>query len=116
MLELHAISVRFGGLHALGRIAFRCRRRNRRAGGPNGAGKTTLFNVISAVKPQRGTLRFGRRPGATARYGARAANRAHVPDPQPMHTLSVAENLTVAQRFGAAAWTPSPAEILDWSN
>jgi branched-chain amino acid transport system ATP-binding protein len=105
MLELHDISVRFGGLQALEGVSLSVA-----AGeivglvGPNGAGKTTLFNVISGtVKPRRGTLRFeGVDLGRTAAYArARRGIGRTFQIPQPMHTLSVAENLTVAQRFGA---------------
>jgi branched-chain amino acid transport system ATP-binding protein len=105
MLELHDISVRFGGLQALEGVSLSVA-----AGeivglvGPNGAGKTTLFNVISGtVKPQRGTLRFeGVDLARTAPYArARRGIGRTFQIPQPMHTLSVAENLTVAQRFGA---------------
>ena len=105
MLELHDISVRFGGLQALEGVSLSVA-----AGeilglvGPNGAGKTTLFNVISGtVRPQRGTLRFDdidlARTAAYAR--ARRGIGRTFQIPQPMHTLTVAENLTVAQRFGA---------------
>jgi branched-chain amino acid transport system ATP-binding protein len=105
MLELHDISVRFGGLQALEGVSLSVA-----AGeivglvGPNGAGKTTLFNVISGtVKPQRGTLRFeGIDLARTAAYArARRGIGRTFQIPQPMHSLSVAENLTVAQRFGA---------------
>ena len=105
MLELSDISVRFGGLRALEGVSLSVA-----AGeivglvGPNGAGKTTLFNVISGtVKPQRGTLRFdGADMARTAAYArARHGIGRTFQIPQPMHTLTVAENLTVAQRFGA---------------
>jgi branched-chain amino acid transport system ATP-binding protein len=118
MLELHDISVRFGGLQALDGVSFSVA-----AGeivglvGPNGAGKTTLFNVISGtVKPQRGTLRFeGVDMARTAAYArARRGIGRTFQIPQPMHTLSVAENLTVAQRFGAGRVDRrAQAEILD---
>ena len=51
VLSLESISVRFGGIAALGGVSFEAR-----AGevlgiiGPNGAGKTTLFDVISGVR------------------------------------------------------------------
>jgi branched-chain amino acid transport system ATP-binding protein len=118
MLELHDISVRFGGLQALDGVSLSVA-----AGeivglvGPNGAGKTTLFNVISGtVKPQRGTLRFeGIDMARMAAYArARQGIGRTFQIPQPMHTLSVAENLTVAQRFGAGRVDRrAQAEILD---
>jgi len=48
MLELDAVTKRFGGLTAVGKVSFRATE-GEILGiiGPNGAGKTTLFNVIS---------------------------------------------------------------------
>ena len=51
-IQLKGISVRFGGIVALGDVSF-----DAAAGevlgiiGPNGAGKTTLFDVISGIRP-----------------------------------------------------------------
>jgi branched-chain amino acid transport system ATP-binding protein len=118
MLELCDISVRFGGLQALDDVSLSVAP-GEIVGlvGPNGAGKTTLFNVISGtVRPERGTLRFD---GADlARLPAYARARRLIGRtfqiPQPMHTLSVRENLTVAQRFGTGRVDDSiVAEILD---
>ena len=71
--------------------------------GPNGAGKTTLFNAISGlVKPTQGSVEFNgteisRKPLYTrARIGIGRTFQI----PQPMHELTVRENLVVAQRFG----------------
>ncbi len=118
MLELRDIGVRFGGLQALDSVALSVA-----AGeivglvGPNGAGKTTLFNVISGtVRPQRGSVHFdgvavARMPAyARARHGIGRTFQI----PQPMHTLTVMENLTVAQRYGTGNVDRRVvAEILD---
>ena len=105
MLELRDIGVRFGGLQALDGVSLSVAT-GEIVGlvGPNGAGKTTLFNVLSGmVRPQRGTLHFdgvdiARMPAyARARHSIGRTFQI----PQPMHTLTVAENLAVAQRFGA---------------
>jgi len=63
LLEVDAISRRFGGLNALKDVSFSIK-----AGeivgliGPNGAGKTTCFNVVSGVMPpSSGAIRFGGR-------------------------------------------------------
>ena len=48
MLELDAVTKRFGGLTAVGKVSFRATQEEILGIiGPNGAGKTTLFNVIS---------------------------------------------------------------------
>ncbi len=118
MLELRDIGVRFGGLNALDGVSLVVA-----AGeivglvGPNGAGKTTLFNVISGtVKPQRGTLRFDGTDISGMPAYARARRRVGrtFQIPQPMHTLTVAENVAVAQRFGTGRTDArEQAEILD---
>jgi branched-chain amino acid transport system ATP-binding protein len=105
MLRLEDVTVRFGGLTALKDVSFAMG-----AGeilglvGPNGAGKTTLFNTISGlVRPKTGRILFaereiGRLPlHARARLGLGRTFQI----PQPMHHLTVRENLTVAQVFGA---------------
>jgi branched-chain amino acid transport system ATP-binding protein len=58
LLEVHELSVRFGGVVALDRVSFTVE-----AGevvgliGPNGAGKTTLFNIITRVyRPTAGSV------------------------------------------------------------
>jgi branched-chain amino acid transport system ATP-binding protein len=105
MLEIAGLSVRFGGVTALDDVSLAVSAREL-VGlvGPNGAGKTTLFNTISGtVRTQRGALRFdGRdlsRVPAYARVRHGIGRTFQIP--QPMHALTVAENLAVAQRFGA---------------
>ena len=86
--------------------------------GPNGAGKTTLFNVISGlVRPTGGRVLFNgvdilRKPlYARARMGIARTFQI----PQPMHELTVRENLLVAQRFGTGSVDPARLdEILDF--
>ena len=64
ILEVEAITKRFGGLTALSEVRFSIA-----TGeiygliGPNGAGKTTLFNVLTGLYRQdEGTIRFEGRP------------------------------------------------------
>jgi branched-chain amino acid transport system ATP-binding protein len=60
LLEVDAISRRFGGLNALKDVSFSIGP-NEIIGliGPNGAGKTTCFNVVSGVmRPSSGAIRF----------------------------------------------------------
>jgi branched-chain amino acid transport system ATP-binding protein len=63
LLEVDAISRRFGGLNALKDVSFSIDA-DEIVGliGPNGAGKTTCFNVVSGVMlPSAGAIRFERR-------------------------------------------------------
>lgn len=104
MLKLDRITIQFGGLAALQDVSF-AMGSDQVVGlvGPNGAGKTTLFNAISGlVKPASGSVDFdgidiSRKPlHARARLGIGRTFQI----PQPMHELTVRENLIVAQRFG----------------
>ena len=104
MLKLEGITIEFGGLVALKDVSFSMGS-DQVVGlvGPNGAGKTTLFNAISGlVKPTSGKVNFdgieiSRKPLYTrARVGIGRTFQI----PQPMHELTVRENLVVAQRFG----------------
>ena len=86
--------------------------------GPNGAGKTTLFNVISGLaRPKAGKVSFNsvdllRKPvHARARIGIARTFQI----PQPLHELTVRQNLIVAQRFGAGGRNARRIdEILDF--
>ncbi len=60
LLEVQAVSKRFGGLQALSNVSFSVGEREI-VGiiGPNGAGKTTLFNVVTGVyAPDSGRVVF----------------------------------------------------------
>ncbi|NMM38254.1 MAG: ABC transporter ATP-binding protein [Glaciimonas sp.] len=104
MLRLDNVTIQFGGLTALKDVDFTMGG-DQLVGlvGPNGAGKTTLFNAISGlVRPTQGQIGFdgvdiSRKPLYTrARMGIGRTFQI----PQPMHELTVRENLVVAQRFG----------------
>jgi branched-chain amino acid transport system ATP-binding protein len=60
LLEVSALSKRFGGVHAVNDVTFRVEKGMIKALiGPNGAGKTTLFNMVSGfVTPDRGVVTF----------------------------------------------------------
>jgi len=119
VLKLESINVQFGGLAALQDVSMEIDSEDV-VGlvGPNGAGKTTLFNVISGlVRPSGGRVLFNgidvlRKPlYARARMGIGRTFQI----PQPMHELTVRENLLVAQRFGTGSVNQSKIdEILDF--
>jgi ABC-type branched-subunit amino acid transport system ATPase component len=100
MISLDTISVRFGGIVALGEVSFEAR-----AGevlgiiGPNGAGKTTLFDVISGVRaPNEGRVRIdgtdvtNRSSSSRARMGLRRTFQRV----QTFGWLSVEDNVLAA--------------------
>ncbi|MFA6262664.1 MAG: ABC transporter ATP-binding protein [Bacteroidia bacterium] len=77
ILELDAISLRFGGVQALTSISFNVLEHEVRAIiGPNGAGKSSMLNVINGVyTPQEGSIKFlgerlvGMTPARAAQMG-----------------------------------------------
>ncbi len=110
MLQLDQVSVRFGGLTAVNAVSLNVGTQDV-VGlvGPNGAGKTTLFNAISGLADtSSGRILFDgvdmlRRPMyQRARMGLGRTFQI----PQPLHELTVRENLIVAQRFGTGSVDP----------
>ncbi|MFC1885205.1 ABC transporter ATP-binding protein [Thermodesulfobacteriota bacterium] len=104
MLQLEKLTVRFGGLIAVNDISLSIEPQDFLGlVGPNGAGKTTLFNAISGlVRPSTGNIFFNSVNilKTTLHRRARLGIGRTFQVPQPMHELSVRENLLVAQRFG----------------
>ncbi|HLN14808.1 MAG TPA: ABC transporter ATP-binding protein [bacterium] len=105
LLEVDALTRRFGGVTAVDRVTFTVARREIVAViGPNGAGKTTLFNAVTGLlRPTSGEVRFdGRRitgwaPEAVAALGViRTFQNLMIFD-----EMSVAENVMV----GCHRWT-----------
>ncbi len=104
MLKLDGVTVSFGAVTAIDQVSLTVGE-NEIVGlvGPNGAGKTTLFNSISGlVHPTAGAISFN---GTTFGHRGRLHRRARLgigrtfQVPQPMHELTVMENVRVAQRF-----------------
>lgn len=118
LLALDGVSMNFGGVAALSDVRLTVGE-GETLGlvGPNGAGKTTLFNVISGVfPPSAGRIRFAGRPLGRAPNWRRARQGIGrtFQIPQPLHELTVRENLVVAQRFGAGRRDPERIdEILE---
>ncbi|HEY1363903.1 MAG TPA: ABC transporter ATP-binding protein [Xanthobacteraceae bacterium] len=110
LLELRAVSKRFGGYLALDDVSCAVVPGSIHALiGPNGAGKTTLFNVIcGAFLPTGGRLLFegadytGRRPDRVSAMGI-ARNFQQV---RLFPGLSVVENIAIGRhcRSGGNAW------------
>jgi branched-chain amino acid transport system ATP-binding protein len=97
MLEIHDLSVRYGGLAALRGVSLTVKEGQFVAiVGPNGAGKTTLFKAISGtVRPAAGKIAFEGRdllaisPPERAHLGI-----SHVPEGrQVFASMTVLENL-----------------------
>jgi len=104
MLQLENVTVRFGGLTAVNDVTLSVGTGDV-VGlvGANGAGKTTLFNAISGlVRPNTGRIVFNGTDvlKAPMYQRARMGIGRTFQIPQPMHELTVRQNLEVAQRFG----------------
>ena len=107
MLEIKHVTKRFGGISALTDVSFKVED----GGfvgliGPNGSGKTTMFNVISgAFPPSQGSIVFneqnisGLKPNVICRKGIARTFQI----PQPIKSLTVAENVMLGIVFGDEA-------------
>lgn len=67
ILQVEHLSMKFGGLVAIGDLSFQAKRGEITALiGPNGAGKTTVFNCITGFyKPTEGMITLNKRDGST---------------------------------------------------
>ena len=101
MLQLDALTVRFGGLTAVDAITLTTEKHEVLGlVGPNGAGKTTLFNAVSGlVRPSAGRIAFDsvNLLNVPLHRRARMGIGRTFQIPQPLHELTVRENLIVAQ-------------------
>ena len=121
LLEIHSLSVRFGGLLALSDIDLSAHR-GEFIGiiGPNGAGKTTFFNAISGmVKPTGGSMRFRGRDmtGAQPYLLANAGMARTFQTPRVFARLTTRENVQFALDFVGSARRKSEdsfAEVRSW--
>lgn len=104
MLKVNNLCVNFGGVKALQDVTFEVRDQEVLGlVGPNGAGKTTSFNVFSGnVRPTSGEVTYNGHDILKSSMHKRVTfgiGRTFQ-IPQPMHELTVRENLIVSQRFG----------------
>ncbi|NMH96148.1 ABC transporter ATP-binding protein [Pseudonocardia acidicola] len=99
VLELDAVTMRFGGVVALRAASLQIREGEIFALiGPNGAGKTTVFNVVTGVfRPTEGTVRFdGRRIDGMKRYRVTKAGIARTfQNIRLFHNMTAVENVMV---------------------
>ena len=103
ILEVDALSVRFGALQAVDGVSFAARRgRITAVIGPNGAGKSSLFNLISgAIRPSAGRVRFEGKDltGAPPERMLAAGLARSFQITNLFFELSVRENLRLAAQF-----------------
>jgi branched-chain amino acid transport system ATP-binding protein len=103
LLEISALSVRFGGVRALDGLDLHLDE-GETLGliGPNGSGKTTSFNTITGfVSPAGGTVRFEGRDitGMPARHVARRGIARTFQRLRLLTELSVFDNLMLGQHL-----------------
>jgi len=117
LLAVDGLTMRFGGLTAIGDLSFQAESGQITALiGPNGAGKTTVFNCLTGFyRPSGGTLTVNRPDGAfrldrmadfrIARYAGLARTFQNI---RLFPQMSVLENLIVAQHVNlmrASVWS-----------
>jgi len=113
MIEVEALSKRYGPVEALREVSFRVE-----AGeivgllGPNGAGKTTAMKIITCyMPPSSGRVGVDGRDTATEALEVRR-RIGYLPEHNPLyHDMSVAEYLDFAARLHGVPRAQAPAAI-----
>jgi branched-chain amino acid transport system ATP-binding protein len=109
ILSTEDLTIRFGGLTALGNVNFELPRGEIRAViGPNGAGKSTFFNCLTGVvRPSSGRIRFngeditGLSPDRISRKGiARSYQITNV-----LPNATALENVRIAAQSRRHSWS-----------
>ena len=117
-LDVHRLTMQFGGLTALSDVSFRARPSDVTAViGPNGAGKTTLFNCLTGFyRPTSGRLKLSAEGGKSFELermpAYRIAREARLirtfQNSRLFAGMSVLENLMVAQHADIVWETANP--------
>ncbi|TIU71197.1 MAG: ABC transporter ATP-binding protein, partial [Mesorhizobium sp.] len=137
ILQVEHLSMKFGGLIAIGDLSFQARRGEITALiGPNGAGKTTVFNCITGFyKPSEGMITLNRSDGSSYllerlpnhEIPARAKVARTFQNIRLFSGMTLLENLLVAQHnklmkasgytmlglFGFSSYRKASAESID---
>jgi len=137
ILQVEHLSMKFGGLVAIGDLSFQAKRGEITALiGPNGAGKTTVFNCITGFyKPSEGMITLNRQDGSTYllerlpnhEIPARAKVARTFQNIRLFSGMTLLENLLVAQHnklmkasgytllglFGFPSYRKASAESID---
>jgi branched-chain amino acid transport system ATP-binding protein len=117
LLEIDAVTKRFGGFLALDRVSLQVRT-GERLGliGPNGSGKTTLINCVSGALPtDGGRILFEGRDITTlpAHQRTRLGIVRSFQIPKPFTSMTVLENLEIPLEYAAPARSHGAASALD---
>ena len=114
LLQLHGLSIAFGGLRAVNDVSLAVPRGSLTALiGPNGAGKTTLFALISGfLRPDHGRVVFDGRDitGQAPHLNARAGMTRTFQIVQPFALQTVRENIAVGVHLHVAGRGAALAE------
>ena len=117
LLEVDAVTKRFGGFLALDRVSLQVRT-GERLGliGPNGSGKTTLINCVSGALPtDGGRILFEGRDitGLPPHQRTRLGIVRSFQIPKPFTSMTVLENLEIPLEYAAPARSHGAASALD---
>jgi branched-chain amino acid transport system ATP-binding protein len=117
LLEVDAVSKRFGGFLALDRVSLQVRA-GERLGliGPNGSGKTTLINCVSGALPTDGGRILFEGRDITALPPHRRTRLGIVRSfqiPKPFTSMTVLENLGIPLEYAAPTRSHGAADALE---
>jgi ABC-type branched-subunit amino acid transport system ATPase component len=116
MIEIHKLTVRFGGVTSLDDMTLSMTPGTNGLIGPNGAGKTTFFNVLSGfVRPFTGSVTaygddiLALAPFKRVRWGVRRTFQTE----QAIADLSVYENVLLVAENCARRSSTKRADVID---